>query len=222
MMPKRSPTAVDRLGRVMVELTRRPEVRTCDPSGLLDQIPDQHLVDMACYHRLPGVVYRSLSDLGVASEAAMVLREYYQMASVGHGRCLNDLEAIVDTLGPLDHPWLVVKGPVLVELGYRDPGARLYEDLDLLVTPSDLTLTLSCIEADGGQLGDLNWPMMTRLGRAELPMVLPAGMVADLHWHLLVTPAIRSRFRFPLEEFLERRRVVTIGRAEVSDRKSVV
>ena len=33
---------------------------------------------------------------------------------------------------------MVVKGPVLAELGYGDPGARLYEDLDLVVPAADL------------------------------------------------------------------------------------
>ena len=32
-----------------------------------------------------------------------------------------------------------MKGPVLAEFGYGDPGARLYEDLDLVVPASDLS-----------------------------------------------------------------------------------
>jgi hypothetical protein len=109
----------------------------------------------------------------------------------------------------------VVKGPVLAEIGYGDPGARLYDDLDLVVAPSDLPSAIRRIEAAGGCVTDLNWPMMAKSLRAEVPMILPNGMVGDLHWDLLVTPAIRSRFTMPMEELSERRRTVGIGGVEV-------
>jgi hypothetical protein len=40
-------------------------------------------------------------------------------------------------------------------------------------------------------------------------------MVGDLHWHLLVTPATRSRFTMSMEELSERRRTVGIGGVDV-------
>jgi hypothetical protein len=119
-------------------------------------------------------------------------------------------------LGELQHPWMVVKGPVLVELGYGYPGARLYEDLDIVVAAADMAAAMSAIEAAGGRVTDLNWPMMIELMRAEVPMVLGAGMLADLHWHVLVTPSIRSRFAVPLDALFERRRTVRLGGADVA------
>jgi Uncharacterised nucleotidyltransferase len=214
--PRTSRESSERLGRVLVELIRRPAARTADPLVLLDRVPSDRLVDRACDHRVPGVVHRSLSELGVSDARFVGLRTAYQMATLSHRRCMVDLQTMAGVLAELPHPWLVVKGPVLVEVGYGDPGARLYEDLDLVVAPTDLPAALTAIEGAGGRVTDLNWPMVTKLRRAEIPMLLPDGMLADLHWHLLVTPAIRSRFAVPMDELVERRRTVRLGGLDVA------
>ena len=105
---------------------------------------------------------------------------------------------------------------MLVETGYGDPGARLYEDLDLVVAPSDLPAALALLEDGGGHVPDLNWPLMAKLRRAEIPMVLAGGMLCDLHWHLLVTPNARARFDLSMEELVERRRPVALGTTTVA------
>jgi hypothetical protein len=164
------------------------------------------------------VVYRSLSgaDDRIDPAALARLRASYQMAALGHSRCLVELDALSTTLSGLSEPWLIVKGPVLIALGYGDAGSRLYEDLDIVVTPGDLADGLTAVEASGGRVCDLNWPMMSHLRRAEIPLVLPSGMLGDLHWHLLVTPNARARFRLSMEEVRERRRTVTIGETRVA------
>jgi hypothetical protein len=178
---------------------------------LVAAVPPASLVEMAGYHRVPGVVYKSLVDLDILGDDFEPLRSAYQMATVAHARCLVDLTAVVDRFARLDHAWVVVKGPVLAALGYADPGGRLYDDLDLVVSPAGVGQALSLLEADGGRLHSLNWPMMTRHRRAELPIELGGGMLADLHWHLLVTPGIRARFPWPVSESLERRRIVDVS-----------
>jgi len=206
----------ERLGRALVELTRRPAARSDDPRSLLDQVRPDQLVELARHHRVPGVVYRSLRELGADGPEFAGLRTAYQMATLSHGRCLVELRTVAAALSELRHPWMVVKGPVLADIGYHDPGARLYEDLDLVVAPRDLPAAMWAIEAGGGRVTDLNWPMMVKLMRAEIPMLLPDGMLADLHWHLLVTPAIRSRFALSMAELLERSRTVRLGGLDVA------
>jgi len=210
----RSTTGTEALGRALVTLTRRPEARVDDPASLLARVPADQLIALACYHRVPGVVYQSLVGLGTGTDVS-VLRGAYQMAALAHGRCLVEMESAVGALKRLGRPWLVVKGPVLAEIGYGDPGARLYEDLDLVVDPSDLAPAIEGLEAAGGRVADLNWPLMLKFRRAEIPMYLGHGMLGDLHWDLLVTPNIRARFTFPLGELLERRRTVRLGQVEV-------
>ena len=209
------PEATVRVGRALVQLTRRPGARTADPSALLDQVPTDRLVTMAAYHRVPGVAYRSLVELGRDDPAFAGLRGSYQMAAIGHTRCLVDLATVVEAFTGLNRPWMVVKGPVLVERGYGDSGARLYEDLDLVVHPSELAVAMALIEEAGGSVSDVNWPLVTRLGRAEVPMILAAGMPADLHWQLLVTPPIRSRFTISMDELAERVQPIRAGGIEV-------
>ncbi len=209
----------ERLGRLLVELVRRPNARTSDVQTLLDQVPADRLVDHACYHRVPGVVYRSLCQLGVDSAELRRLRSVYQMATISHDRCLVELRTVAEVLA--DRTWMIVKGPILVEVGYGDPGARLYEDLDIVVPASGLTTALAGIEAAGGHVTDLNWPMMVKLQRAEVPMILPYGMLADLHWDLLVTPNIRARFSVPMDELLERRRIVRVAGIDVPTLEAV-
>lgn len=205
----------ERLGRALVALTRRAEARKGDLAALLDGVPLGDVVELACHHRVPGVVYRSLTGFDVDDEDLAVLRGAYQMAALAHGRCLVELQSATEYLAGLGQPWLVVKGPVLAEIGYGDPGARLYEDLDLVVSPSDLSPAIDGIETAGGRVADLNWPMMVKSHRAEIPVMLPLGMLGDLHWDLLVTPNIRSRFSLPLGELLEHRRTVRPGGIEV-------
>lgn len=204
------------LGRALVELVRRPAARLGDPGPLDDDLFLHQLVQLATFHRLPGVVYRSLLDVGVEEDRLFGLRRACQMATVSHSRCLAELDRLADALDEAVPAWLVLKGPVLVELGYRDPGARLYEDLDLLVQPTDLAAALRAVERLGGRTTDLNWPRVTALQRAEIPMVLAAGMLADVHWHVLVTPNVRSRFSFPVDELFERRRRVVVGGSPVA------
>jgi hypothetical protein len=207
---------VGRQGRALVELLRRPDDREEDPLALLDRVPMDAVTRLANHHRVPGMVFRSLRELGVDDDATAPLRAAYQMAALAHARCLDELSDMADRLGRLDRPWLVIKGPVLTELGYRDPGARLYEDLDVLVTPAAVGEVMETVERAGGRLTDLNWPMMIQRRRAEVPMILPRGLLCDLHWDLLVTPNIRARFALPMAEVVGRRRTVRLGGVDVA------
>ena len=143
--------ATERIGQALVRAD--PSSRGADrrSAGPLDRVPADRFVEMAAYHRVPGVAYRSLVDLGREDEAFAGLRRSYQMAAIGHGRCLVELRTVVDAFAALDRPWMVVKGPVLVEVGYGDTGARLYEDLDLVVHPSEMATAMHLIEEAGWQ-----------------------------------------------------------------------
>ena len=203
------------LGASLVELVRRPAVRLglsipVDEDSFVDE-----LVGLACHHRLPGIVYRSLLELGADDARVDPLRSAYQMAALSHHRCLVELERLEGRFDDGLGTWLVLKGPVLVELGYGDPGARLYEDLDLLFRPEDMARAMAIVEAAGGHTADLNWLLVATLRRAEVPMVLPNGMLADLHCHVLITPNVRTRFTICVDELFERRRSVRVGATTV-------
>jgi hypothetical protein len=65
---------------------------------------------MAGHHRVPGVVYRSLTELDVDDADFDGLRGAYQMATLAHGRCLIELETRTEILDELECPRMVVKG----------------------------------------------------------------------------------------------------------------
>jgi len=117
-------------------------------------------VELACYHASPESSTGRWPTGRWPAWTLAELRAAYQMAVLAHGRCLVELRSATETLDGLEHPWLVVKGPVLAEIGYGGPRARLYDDLDLVVAPSDLPSAIRRIEAAGGCVTDLNWPMM--------------------------------------------------------------
>ena len=149
----------ERLGRALVELTRRPEARVEDPVVLLEQVPPADLVDLACHHRVPGVVHRSLAALGIEDPALDGLRAAYQMAALAHGRCLVDLAAMADTLAELAQPWLVVKGPgagrdrLRRSRGPPVRGPRPGGGARPTCRPR-----WPCSRTAGGHVTDLNWP----------------------------------------------------------------
>ncbi len=204
------------LGASLVELVRRPAVRCGDAIPVDDDPFVDELVGLACHHRLPGVVYRSLVELGVDDARINPLRHAYQMAALSHRRCLIELERLSGPLDDAAGTWLVLKGPVVAELGYGDEGARLYHDLDLLFRAGDLARAMAIVEAAGGHTADLNWLLVATLRRAEVPMILPNGMLADLHCHVLITPNARARFTVSVDELFERRRDVHVGTTTVS------
>ena len=79
-------------GALLVELTRRPEARTTEPLALLDRVPTDRLVERACHHRVPGVVYRSLSELGRGRRRASPgCGPPTRWPRSAHGRCLLEL-----------------------------------------------------------------------------------------------------------------------------------
>ncbi len=214
----RAPATVDhrrRLGTALIELTRRPEARRSDPAELVAGVDGARLVAAALHHRVPGVVYRSLADAGVSIEGLGELRTAHRMAAMAHRRCLDELEGVGALLDALHLPWLVVKGPVLVELAYGDAGSRLYQDLDLVVAGADLAEVLGRLEEAGGTVIGLNWPIMAHYRLGELQVVLPGGTLGDLHWHLLVTRGARARFDLAMGDLFRRRRGVNLGGVDV-------
>jgi len=172
------------------------------------------LTKAAAFHGVTGCVYRSLHSLLPPGQGATLAAQYRQ--SVGtHLQTLASLADLAPVLGALDSPWLVVKGPVLAEAVYPRPDLRSYNDLDVVVPAASLGQVLEAVEASGGSLLDVNWPLLSHLNVAELLLRLPGGTLLDLHWHLVNDVGPRRAFRIPMAELIERSRPVTVGRTEV-------
>jgi hypothetical protein len=200
-----SPNAV---GRLLLEALRSPEHRREALDDLVAKASVAELEDMArwaCYHRLGGVVYLHLKHIEAVPDAVRAsLRDAYRQSAAQHLRVCGELAGLVELLGALNDSWLVVKGPVLAELCYRDIGLRQYGDLDIVVSGPSFGAVLEALEASGGRVLQSNWPVLRRKALGQVMARLPKGTTGDLHWHLVADSRARRRFGGPMEEFFSR------------------
>lgn len=169
------------------------------------------LAPAAAAHRVAGCVYRSLSAAAGRGPVVDQLGAQYAWTLASHMQSLADLRAAGAVLDRAGIPWLVVKGPVLAERYYPDPGLRSYFDLDLIVQPRHLSRAIGALEAGGCELLDQGWVSTRRTLSVEVELVLPNGTRGDLHWHLLNDTALRRAVSLPMAEIFDRARPVTLG-----------
>ena len=136
-----------------------------------------------------------------------------QGALARHLRATNDLGAAYDSLSAAGVPFMVVKGPALVERLYRAPDLRSYVDLDLLVRPADLEAAVNALESAGFRLLDANWPLLQAARVLELRLLSATGGAVDLHWSLCKGPH-RIDVAPPVQALLDRSVVWRSGARE--------
>lgn len=164
---------------------------------------------MATYHRVGGLAYQRLRSLPVPESLAGGLRAMYDEAVHRHMQTVWVLGRIQPVLDASTARWSVIKGPVLSELAYRDPGLRTYADLDLLVEPRRFREVVAQLELTGAKLLDRNWKVIRRETFGELHLLLDAGVMLDLHWSLVTI--YRGRTAMSSTEMLARRERVTLA-----------
>ena len=174
------------------------------------------LVEAARAHRVQGYVARALEGSDHADPGQLaVLRRDQAMAAALHARALDSLGGISELFAARGISWLAMKGPVLTGVLYDGPGMRSYGDLDLLVGPRDLGGALRALEDAGGVPSLSSWRHALEQLAGELPVLLPNGLVVDLHWDLVNSSALRRDLRVASERLFDRSRTVVIGAAEV-------
>lgn len=134
----------------------------------------------------------------ILEEAQARLREAVQKQLLVEA----DLLACGRALDAARIPWVCVKGPVLAEV-YRQRGeTRLYNDLDLLVSPRRFAEAIEVITAQGGGLISRNFRLMREVVPGEVALRGPLGTLIDLHWSLVNRPSRRDRVRVSTEDLL--------------------
>jgi Uncharacterised nucleotidyltransferase len=200
--------------RVLVECVKDHDWSSSPPAleGLVARQVPARLVAAAFAHRVAGCVYRSFSALaGTDDESLARLGAGYHWALAAHLRAIADIKAVGDALDDGGIPWLVVKGPVLADVYYPDPGLRTYFDLDLVVRPCDLRHAIEVLEAGGSSVVEQEWAATGRRLQVELKLILPNGSRGDLHWHLVTDESMRREVDLPMAEMFERARWTTVG-----------
>lgn len=174
---------------------RAPRAWENDPDG----VPDG-LGDAAEQHGVEGWVRRRAQQAGLSLPR---VEEAVRAALGRHLRATDELVAARSALDAAGPPFLVVKGPALVEQLYAAPDLRSYVDLDLLVAPGDLGAAVAALEDSGFALLDANWPLLQRARVFELRLIGPAGGAVDLHWSLAKGPCSLD-VTPPVEALLDR------------------
>jgi hypothetical protein len=170
------------------------------------------LAATAEHHGVSGCVMRSMRLVrGVSATTLAELEESYHLALASHLRTIADVQLLADLFEGLRIPWIVLKGPVLADVVYRDAGLRSYLDLDVLVQPAALGRALSGLEKVGCRVVEQNWTMVRRQMVGEIHLVAKNGSMLDLHWHLFNDARLRASFDVRTEALFESSRVVPLG-----------
>jgi len=169
--------------------------------------------------RRHGVAYPAragLSRIGegaVPPDVARALDQILVQVRSTNVLMFDRLRRVAARLEAAEVPFLVLKGPALVGLLYRDPAARPMTDLDLLIRRSDLSRALAALEEGGLEVpsgGERRfWErsyhhIVVRMGR-DLPVQI------ELHWDL----ELRERYPFPLAEIWARSTSFPLGDARL-------
>ena len=157
--------------------------------------------------------------LAVSADAGHALTPELRTLRLGGGatslRTAVELRTVTTALDAAGLRWVVLKGPVLAEVVYRQSSSRSYDDLDVLVHPADLGDALDALELAGFALLDRNWVMIADSARGEISLQGTTGTVIDLHWHPVNEAWKRRALDVDVVSMLERRIDVVIDGSPV-------
>jgi Uncharacterised nucleotidyltransferase len=188
-------------------VVREPEsatsqLRACDRPAVLE------LIDLAHKHAVAAWLVRCAPADEPAWQPARQLRDEFRADHLRTTVALRSIGAVFDELSC---PWLVLKGRALAEQFYPSTNMRHAVDIDVLVPPARFAAAIAALQANGWELVDRNWPLAAATMPGELRLVSRAGLVLDLHWHVLAVEAQRRRFPLPTTHLLARRQSLPSG-----------
>jgi len=201
-------------GVVSVKGHRRPELQVAailsaclrqpglsEPPPTLIEAQDSDtrrmIVSGAIRHRVAGAVHLQTRNLGWSdADGAADLRDAYSSTISNHMWMTRELVMLKQLLDQTGVDWLTFKGPALVASAYPRPDVRSYGDLDLLVAPAALDVVLDALHGAGATIHVPSWDFLRETEQAQLPILMPRGVVLDLHWHVSNGP--QSRLQFPM------------------------
>jgi Uncharacterised nucleotidyltransferase len=182
-----------------------------DLNGFVDRAGHDELVELAIAQRTTGPASEALGDLLAETARARLLSEAKGdvFSHLSHLGLLLKVGKALDGAGV---PWVVVKGPMLVELAYGGTP-RYYSDLDVVVPAQHFGRALDTLIAAGAFTVDRNWDLVTSDLRGELHLAF-GSLLVDLHWHLVNLLNQRRRFDIPMGALFARRRRARLGTVE--------
>ena len=179
------------LGLARIELgpERDAEVRRVIESGL----DWQELVALAVRHGIPNLVFHHLRalDLGASVPAPtwQQLERHHATARLCSMRQRWETTRILDAFSEGGIEVMALKGIVLRETLYPDPGMRASGDVDIMIRRPEWRRAAACLEsigyrvAAGADIGDSYTPDdFHHMAPYESPN---GGVMVEVHWHLV-------------------------------------
>lgn len=195
-----------RIGRALVAAMREEGAEARASVGGVDP---QRLATAARYHGAAGYLHAALQDVSAETAALDAVSGVYHLGIGISMRVLADLANVAPILDAAGVEWMIVKGPVISERLYPEPGLRAFDDLDLVVQAGSFARAIDALESAGVSILDQNWRLLRREMRGQLHLTLRHGTLLDLHWHLINRD--RMQFAIRMEEIFERSRLVEVA-----------
>ena len=128
-------------------------------------------VDRCLQQGVASLVYHNIRQLGLdgrlPEQAHNRLREARYRTLADNLQLTGDLREVAGRVESLGMPLLVLKGPALIHLVYKDPALRPMTDIDLLVHPEDSGRLGATLKAIGFVPSNL-YPNLFQRGRTVL------------------------------------------------------
>ncbi len=188
-----------------------------------DGLDGDRLHALLARHWLNGSFYvlgKAHPDLWPQSLQERLRRDYYSALLWGD-HCAEEVSALLAALREADVPVIVLKGWALIPTVYQgDYGRRTYADIDLFVSPAQLTRAEGILH----HLGYLATPEVWRgycrryrncraYQRPRDPAPFSRLFAVGLHWHLLQLPFFFGRIT--AEPLFERARPLQVAGVDV-------
>ncbi|NED95087.1 nucleotidyltransferase family protein [Phytoactinopolyspora alkaliphila] len=164
-------------------------------------------VETARHHRVSPLAHVLLRE--AEPELAAELKPDRDRAMATHLSASITLDAIDRLLDGLR--WATFKGPILSEHAHPAPGLRLYNDIDVLVSPRELRAATTRLAEAGWTVADYRDMLRNAATPGEMHWVSPSGILIDLHWSMINMASTRRQFSVPTDEILDRRISTDLG-----------
>lgn len=182
-----------------------PWVRVDDPGAA------HELVEAARFHRVaPLLAVACRAEQPAIAEE--VMRDRLRAITL-HLHACEALAELSEVLG--DIAWVTFKGPVFSEYAHPVAGLRSYNDVDVLVAPTDLREATDRLAGAGWQLADFQDMLRNPDVPGEMHWTSPRGVMVDLHWAMVNMASRRRMFTVSSADLLRRRRPVRLGDHEI-------
>ena len=148
-----------------------------------NRIDDVQTTDPGSQRLLP-LAYRSLADAGVDKAALAKLKGAYRYSWYRNQLLLHSGAGVLRELARSGFETIILKGPALATIYYRDLGARPMADFDVLVRREDVLGAMKVLQDSGWQPSTPQPEIRLAVRHAD-SFARPDGTEIDLHWNLL-------------------------------------